>query len=159
MVSTARAAIGYATLLLHSAALLSLCTLVVGGGGAIVCTPSPTGGKPKCRICNCVRVRVYDPCSPPVYAVASWQAWGGCSEECARSDAKSIELTTHVMDVPDTGCPNGNVPVMPDAWVSQGGSIPTAGGESVQRRVLMEQTTHFTGTWAETKEIPNGQRG
>jgi hypothetical protein len=100
MVSTARAAIGYATLLLHSAALLSLCTLVVGGGGAIVCTPSPTGGKPKCRICNCVRVRVYDPCSPPVSAVASWQAWGGCSEECARSDAKSIELTTHVMDVP-----------------------------------------------------------
>ena len=46
--------------------------------GAVVC-PSAPG---KCRICNCIRLRIFDPCDPPPMEGFKGQMFGGCSPEC-----------------------------------------------------------------------------
>ena len=35
----------------------------------------------KCRLCQCSRTRVFDPCNPPP-SVEAWMPWGSCSPDC-----------------------------------------------------------------------------
>ena len=120
-------------LLLWSALLLVVGRLIVvkPHAGEIVC--NQTSGK--CRVCNCVRLRVYDPCNPPMAATGSWATWGGCGEACG---GKGISLTMYEVTVPKTGCKQGNEPVDVNTW-AQGVDLPTMAGKTIGRRQLLSQ--------------------
>ena len=123
--------------LLLALLLLSLSTRGSAQSGEIVCR----GGEGiDCRICNCVRVRVYDPCDPPTTAAGVWSEWGGCGPEC---EGKGVSLATTVLTVPENGCRNGAVPVSAEEWVGLP-DMAAPGGGTGSRRVLMDQSTKTT---------------
>ena len=59
---------------------LSVCLTVAtvptvhGVGSEVVCKDG------KCRLCQCSRTRIFDPCEPP--GAELWMPWGSCSPEC-----------------------------------------------------------------------------
>ena len=59
---------------------LGLCVAVAtlptvhGVGSEVVCKDG------KCRLCQCSRTRVFDPCNPP--SAEEWMPWGSCSADC-----------------------------------------------------------------------------
>ena len=70
-------------------------------GGAVVC---PSVGK--CRICNCIRTRIFDPCNPPELEGFQAQMFGGCSPECqglACEDLSGVSFTVGLGLDPATG--------------------------------------------------------
>ena len=44
----------------------------------------------KCRLCQCARVRVFDPCNPPS-ADEEWNEWGSCGPECIPDGEEKLE--------------------------------------------------------------------
>eukprot|EP01048_Picozoa_sp_COSAG05_P018118 COSAG05_NODE_2591_length_2863_cov_2.560781_1_plen_136_part_00 len=117
--------------------LLLLLARAIAQSGEIVCR----GGEGvDCRICNCVRVRVYDPCDPPTTASGVWSEWGGCGPECG---GKGIALSTTILPVPETGCRSGATPLLAQDWVDLP-NMPTPSGGTGNRRVLMSQSTKAT---------------
>lgn len=92
-------------------ALAAVSRLAHGFGGDIVCKGS------ECKVCNCVRVRVFDVCNPPTVA-EKFLGWGGCGPECQTADSSSLSKTMHVIDAPPGGCADGRTPIDPTTWVA-----------------------------------------
>ena len=63
---------------------IQLLCVRAGVGSKVVCKQG------KCRLCQCARVRVFDPCNPPS-ADEEWNEWGSCGPECIPDGEEKLE--------------------------------------------------------------------